>query len=334
MLHETLDSLDGFPAIPADLLLKPSPGKHDRRWSIVLAGGRGERIGAFVHRWMGRTIPKQYCTFVGTRSMLQHTLDRALLVGRQDRQIVVIAKSHIANANYLLADRTLPTVLVQPANRDTFAGIFLPLTYAYARDSEATVVIYPSDHFIYPENAFVAWIAGAIDAAEEMPDRILLIGASADRPEPDYGWIAAGKELWRKDNHSVHAVDYFSEKPSPAKAIAYFASGWLWNTMIVVAKARILWQLGWKHFPETMKLFERLKDAVGTSRQEAVLDAIYELMPARNFSSDFLAQANGRVAVIPMKGILWSDWGRAERIAETLHCIGKRPNFPETILAA
>jgi hypothetical protein len=38
--------------------------------------------------------------------------------------------------------------------------------------------------------------------------------------------------------------------------------------------------------------------------------------------------------VIPMKGILWSDWGRAERIAETLRCIGKQPNFPETILAA
>jgi hypothetical protein len=46
-------------------------------WSIVLAGGEGERIKPLVQRWLGRHRPKQYCSFVGTRSMFQPTLDRA-----------------------------------------------------------------------------------------------------------------------------------------------------------------------------------------------------------------------------------------------------------------
>ena len=46
-------------------------------WSIVLAGGDGVRTKAFIRRWLGYEKPKQYSTFVGSRSMFQHTLGRA-----------------------------------------------------------------------------------------------------------------------------------------------------------------------------------------------------------------------------------------------------------------
>ena len=54
-------------------------------WSIILAGGEGSRVSTFVHRWLGRPTPKQYCAFVGTRSMFQHTLDRASRLTPPDR---------------------------------------------------------------------------------------------------------------------------------------------------------------------------------------------------------------------------------------------------------
>jgi mannose-1-phosphate guanylyltransferase len=44
---------------------------------MVLAGGDGVRTKEFIRRWLGYEKPKQYCTFVGSRSMFQHTLDRA-----------------------------------------------------------------------------------------------------------------------------------------------------------------------------------------------------------------------------------------------------------------
>jgi mannose-1-phosphate guanylyltransferase len=41
---------------------------QDRVWSIVLAGGKGEGVQPLVQRWLGHPKPKQFCTFVGTRS--------------------------------------------------------------------------------------------------------------------------------------------------------------------------------------------------------------------------------------------------------------------------
>ena len=334
MLHETFVPSVGSCGIPEDLRPAPNPlnGKYCQLWSIILAGGRGERIGPFVCRWRGRAIPKQYCAFVGTRSMLQHTLDRVVSLGEREHHFTVIDRSHQSDAVYQLADRPRDTVIMQPVNRDTLPGIYLPLTYVYARNEESMVAIYPSDHFVYPEKEFQAWIARAVDAVDDLPDRLLLIGVQANGPEPDYGWIAPGPELWRLGEYSLCSIKDFLEKPSPDKARLLLASGCLWNTMIVIAKACTLWRLGWKFFPDTMVLFRRLKDAIGTSREAAVLRAIYWAMPEHNFSADLLACAAGSTAVMPMRGILWSDWGRAERIAETLHNIGRIPNFPETIL--
>jgi mannose-1-phosphate guanylyltransferase len=34
-----------------------------------------------------------------------------------------------------------------------------------------------------------------------------------------------------------------------------------------------------------------------------------------------------QIAVLELNGVLWSDWGRRERIEETLREIGKQPAF-------
>lgn len=63
-------------------------------WSIILAGGEGERLRPFIQRWLGVPIPKQYCTFVGTRSMLQHTWDRADRVTPPEQKVTVVSRHH------------------------------------------------------------------------------------------------------------------------------------------------------------------------------------------------------------------------------------------------
>jgi len=264
--------------------------------------------------------------------MLQHTLDRTVSLGDRDHQLTVIDSSHQDDAAHQLTDHPRDTVLLQPANRGTLAGIYLPLTYVHARDTESTVAIFPSDHFIYPENEFLEWISQAVHAVEILQDRLLLIGVPANGPEPDYGWIVPGHELWRSGKYTLCTVKGFQEKPSPAKAGHLMELGCLWNTMIVIAKTRTVWRLGWKLFPGTMRLFDRLRDAIGTSRETSILREIYGVMPENNFSADLLTHAIGSIAVMPMKEILWSDWGRAERIAETLRSIGRLPNFPASIL--
>ena len=306
----------------------PVPQIFERLWAIVLAGGNGERIHSLTSRWKGRHIPKQYCAFVGSRSMLQHTLDRADVLVKPERQRILIAKAHEQEARSQLADDWPGRVIVQPANRDTFAGIFLPLTYIYSQDMEATVIIYPSDHFIYPKKRFARVVAGAVQAVEDLPERLLLIGARADSPEQDYGWIYPGSEIWQSGKYSVYAVNRFLEKPSKTDAVDAMTRGGLWNTLIIVVKANTLWQLGWNYFPEIMYLFVRLFKAVGSCRESDVLESIYRAMPLQNFSTEFLTLATNHIGVMPMNDVLWSDWGSEKRIVETLVHIGKQPNFP------
>jgi len=64
----------------------------DRTWSIVSVAEDGGRIRAFVQRWLGYPKPKQYCAFVGGRSLFQHTLDRAAGLCPRERIVQVIAR--------------------------------------------------------------------------------------------------------------------------------------------------------------------------------------------------------------------------------------------------
>jgi mannose-1-phosphate guanylyltransferase len=304
----------------------------DQLWSIILAGGEGTRMASLVHRWLGRPLPKQYCAFVGTRSMFQHTLDRAIRLTPPSRIITVAAHSHRPQGLEQLDGRGGSTILFQPANRDTAAGVFLPLTYIRARVSQATVVLYPSDHFVYPEDRFTEVVRHAVRSAESQPDRVVMLGVAPDRLELDYGWIQPGESLADLSAEPVRAVRSFLEKPDAVQADAALRTGALWNTLIFAADMDLLWTLGWQCVPDMMPLFERLSEAIGGPEEGRVLEAIYRDMPVKNFSSDLLQRVPEKLAVIELTGVLWSDWGKPVRIAETLRRIDRQPAFPLSCL--
>lgn len=307
--------------------------RQNRVWSIVLAGGEGERVQPLVRRWLGRPKPKQYCTFVGTRSLLQHTLDRADRLTAADQKVIVIGRSHARQAWPQLGQRPSGMVILQPANRNTAAGVFLPLTYIKARDAQATVIIYPSDHFVYPEHRFLDSVQRAVWTAERFPDRLMLLGVPPDRLELDYGWIQPGEPLDRSSNDRIQTVRAFFEKPTAAEADAALTEGALWNTLVLAANVEALWETGWQCFPDLMPHFERLLGAIGTSYETKTLDAIYEQLPSYSFSLELLHRAPERLAVVEMAGVLWSDWGKPERIVNTLRRIGRQPAFPLACLS-
>ena len=297
-------------------------------WSIILAGGEGQRIGSTIQGWLGRRLPKQYCVFTGSRSMLQHTVDRADRVSQPDRKITVIDRGHHEEARRQLQHRR-GRVVDQPADCDTAAGVFLPLTYVRAQDPTALVVVFPSDHFVYPEQEFIEIVQRAVRAANAVRDKVLLLGVRPEGLEPDYGWIHLGDRIEQGGEFDLHAVKAFLEKPGPTKAKAALAAGALWNTLVMVSRVETLWRLGWRALPAMMQLFDRLEKAVGTEDEEAVLASVYLTMPHRNFSFDVLQPVPSHVAVMEVRGVLWSDWGRPERIVDSLQRIGKQPAFSE-----
>ena len=260
--------------------------------------------------------------------MFEHTLDRATRIASPKQTVVVAARHHRHEMPEPLFANRLHKLIDQPVNRDTAAGIFLPLSYVRTRDPRAVVVIQPSDHFIYPERRFVETVRQSVTSAEAMPDRLLLLGVQPDRLETDYGWIQRGALLNGSSTDPVHAVSSFVEKPGLAQADAALRAGGLWNTLVLTATVDALWKAGWTCLPDMMPLFERLCSAWNTPDEGKVLEELYREMPQYNFSSHLLERAPARVAVMELTGVLWSDWGKPERIAESIRRIGKMPAFP------
>jgi mannose-1-phosphate guanylyltransferase len=304
-------------------------GQEDARlWPVILAGGEGCRMQPLIRRWLGREKPKQYCTFVGTRSMFQHTLDRADMLANPERKMTVVARSHRAEVLQQVGRREPGKILLQPANHDTAAGVFLALSHVHALDPGGTVALFPSDHFIFPEARFIEMVRSAGSALNTWPGHVILLAASPDRPEPEYGWIQPGAELGCFDGHPVRNVRSFVEKPCADSARRALENGAMWNTLVLVARVDTLWKLGLRCFPQLMESFERLRRVIGRETEDHVLSEIYREMPVRNFSSDLLAHVTDQIAVIELRDVLWSDWGRPERVSDTLAALGKRPAFP------
>ncbi|MDE2236854.1 MAG: hypothetical protein KGK30_03105 [Elusimicrobia bacterium] len=269
----------------------------------------------FVRRWLGERRPKQYCAFDGQRTMLEHALERASRAVGAERVLCVINEDH---RPYLRSPRPIEVpgrLLVQPLRRDTGPGVFLPLAAALASDPEAVVAVLPSDHCIRPVEGFLLVLEEAFALAECLPGYLIMLAAEPDAPEPDYGWIEPGLPLY---GSRASLARRFKEKPCPREAERLYRQGCLWNTMMVVAGAAGLWELGRTLCPEMMIHFRELLPRLGTDDEESAIAAAYRDMPSVNFSRHILERACDWTVVLPMTGVRWSDWGRPERVCRDI----------------
>jgi mannose-1-phosphate guanylyltransferase len=67
--------------------------------------------------------------------------------------------------------------------------VFLGLAHVRSSDADATVLIFPSDHFVYPEGRFVEMTYSLARAARHLKQWVFLLGVTPDSPELEYGWI-------------------------------------------------------------------------------------------------------------------------------------------------
>jgi mannose-1-phosphate guanylyltransferase len=292
-------------------------------WSIVLAGGEGSRLRPLVRRIHPDGRPKQFAVIVGSRSLLRHTLDRSALLVPTRRTVVVTTRSHVRYFASDLSGPSVPHVLVQPFNCGTAAGVLLPAHWISWRDPGATIVIFPSDHFIADDDAFIARVGGLADAARRHPGRIFLLGAEPDSAESGYGWIEPGRKLENADG--LRLVERFREKPARPEAEACLRRGGLWNTFVMASSVGGMLAAGRDALPELHERLAAIRPFTGTTAEDAALERAYAGLPVTDFSRSVLATRTAALAVGRLPKRTWSDWGTPERVIQTLHRRGIAP---------
>ncbi|MBV8758460.1 MAG: NTP transferase domain-containing protein [Deltaproteobacteria bacterium] len=290
---------------------------------VILAGGSGKRLAPLTRALYGHDLPKQFATLEGDQSLLQATIERALELTEEDRISVIVSAPHEIYARPQLEPYADLELLVQPKSLDTGPGMMMPLARVIAREPDARIIFLPSDHHVDDSEP----LAQALRDSEHVTDRIMLLGVTPTVPETEYGWIIAGD---RVPGTPAYEVREFHEKPGADLAEALWHEGGLWNTFITAGPARLFWQLASEQLPEHAAWLDAYGHALGSAHEARVLDRAYEEMTRASFSRDVLAHCTG-LAVIPVDGTGWSDWGSPQRVYDSLGgmpLLGSHPPTP------
>ena len=307
-------------------------GARASRWAIVLAGGQGARLRSLTRHVHGDDRPKQFAVLSGNRSLLRQTWDRVALLIPPERTVVVTMAEHLQHvAAELDVARGGPWVLTQPEDRGTAAALLFAAHWIQARDDEATIAVFPSDHFVLEERTFMGHVEALTSFVESKSDYTVLLGAQPTEPETDYGWVEPGERIGWARRDPVYRVRCFREKPSPAEARSLFAGGALWNTLVFVARAATLIEAGHECVPALESRLCQVALFGGTDHEGWALRQAYALAPTANFSRSMLEVWPLPLGMCTLSAIRWCDLGTPARVMKMLADLAVTPAWAATL---
>ena len=113
-------------------------------------------------------------------------------------------------------------------------------------------------------------------------------------------------------------------------AAGFRAQGWLWNSFVMVGRVSTLLALISLTVPDLYRSFTEIASTLDTVGEFAALERLYCGLPSVDFSRQVLAARPDRLAVLPVRGVHWSDLGDPERVLATRRRAPARP-MPELV---
>jgi mannose-1-phosphate guanylyltransferase len=300
---------------------------RNSEWAVILAGGDGTRLKSLTRHIAGDERPKQFCSVLSHRTLLQETQLRSGLELARERTLYIVNRAHENYYASTLADEAANNWVVQPGNRGTAPAILYSLLRIAARDPKAIVAFFPSDHYISDNQKFMAHIRTALDAARQRRDLVVLLGLQPESPEVEYGWIEPAQPI--RGQGKVFGVRRFWEKPHKMLAQVLQLRGCLWNSFVMVASVQALLEVIESAIPKLYRSFASLTALFGTSAEAIAIDQLYSRLQEVNFSHQVLALKPERLAVLKVTGVRWNDLGEPKRVMASLDMAGLRPRWAE-----
>ncbi len=274
---------------------------EEHRHAVILAGGRGVRF------WpQSRAArPKQLLAPLGGQTLLRRTFERLRMKFPPERIWVVTGLALVDAVARQLPEVPSEQVVGEPVQRNTAPAIGLAAALLRRHDPDAIMAVFPADHHIEDEQAYLALLEPALSAASL--DRLIVLGISPQRPETGYGYIEfpAGT---RPGGTEPHPVVRFREKPDIDTAKALLATGqFFWNSGQFFWKASVLAEELRLHLPHTWSVLEGIADG-SESELPARLAERYGACESVSVDRGILERSD-RVSGFAAPDIGWTDLG-------------------------
>ena len=196
-------------------------------------------------------------------------------------------------------------IILEPEARDSAPAMAAAAAWIAGDDAAGIAAFVSSDHHVPDAAAFRLAVLEAARAARD--GRLVTLGVTPTAPSTAYGYI-------RPSGAGLCPVEAFVEKPGPAAAAAYVASGYLWNTGNFIVQASTLLE-------EVRAFAPQVEAAASASLKAGIrgevihLDAIFAEAP--KISIDYaVMEHTSRASVLPVE-FAWSDVGAWDAVAAT-----------------
>jgi mannose-1-phosphate guanylyltransferase len=262
--------------------------------------------------------PKQFCPLLDGKTLLAQT--RLRIAGSVDpsRTLFVLNEVHEPFYREKLAKVSPVQMVIQPSNRGTLPAILWSLLRIVRLDEDAVVAFFPSDHHYLREDKFMAGIASGFELAEFDAQNVILLGAVANRPETEYGWIEPDTTVVSPLGNELRHVKRFWEKPSYQVAESLLDRGCLWNTFVMVGRASAFMKMIRQTAPIIYRDFGSILTQPGLGMEAELMESFYERLPIADFSKLVLSANTEGLSVASLGDIGWSDLGDPRRLITTL----------------
>jgi mannose-1-phosphate guanylyltransferase/mannose-6-phosphate isomerase len=274
-------------------------------WITILAGGSGTRF------WPVSTTkrPKQLLPLAGSQPLLWDTLQRALGIVPKERIRILTGSQIVEPLMAVLEGIDRSQIMVEPEAKGTAPVLTWAAWALHREDPDAVLVSLHADQVIQPKEAF--WdLVRRVAPLARTTGQLFTVAVRPDRPETQYGYIRPGpllQDVQDVGETGAYRVGAFVEKPDLARAEAYLAAGYLWNSGIFIWRADAFLAEVRAWYPELGTLLPLL--------EAGDVDGFFETAPHISVDEAILERSE-RVASVPAT-FAWEDVGSWEALSRT-----------------
>jgi mannose-1-phosphate guanylyltransferase len=283
--------------------------------AVIMAGGSGTRF------WpeSRSARPKQLLRLVGSRTMIQSTVDRLGKLIPPER-ILIVTNAALVDEIWNQPPQLPPQALLgEPCRRDTAPCIGLAAMAITRHDPAGVMVVMPADHAISSDDAFQKAISLGAELVAQSPDRIVTFGVRPTYPAQSFGYVERGDPLpqgavqgWDKPP-AVYSVKQFREKPKAELARQYLDAGtFYWNSGIFVWKAATILRALEEREPEMFARLATIAAAMDGPNFEEVFAR--EFAEIKGVSIDYAVMEHASNVVVVEAPFSWDDVGSWQAI--------------------
>ncbi|MCO5247866.1 MAG: sugar phosphate nucleotidyltransferase [Chitinophagales bacterium] len=275
--------------------------KMNNNYVAIMAGGIGSRF------WPASRInlPKQFLDILGTgETLIQSTYNRFLKVCDEDKIFILTNEDYVGLVKEQLPDIKDSQILAEPMRKNTAPSIAYASYKIASIDSNANIIVAPSDHIILKEQAFINKVKQAFEFVSKN-DALCTMGIRPSRPDTGYGYIQFIEE---HEGETIHKVKTFTEKPNLQTAKQFIDSGdFLWNAGIFIWNVKSIIKAFHENLQEIGEIFDEIKGQINTDKEVSFIERAFAECP--NISIDFGVMEKAENVYVLPANFGWSDLG-------------------------